>query len=101
VVKHVQQEDPRGCGLACVAMISGKSYEEVKDNWISHGGDVRIVASGGRGLTTKEIQDLLKELDVKSWNCLMGTPGIVNVKDHFIVIGENGKILNPAVEKSV
>lgn len=29
-MKIVLQEEPSGCGLACVAMLAGRSYEEVK-----------------------------------------------------------------------
>jgi len=29
-IKRILQEDATGCGLACVAMIAGKKYAEVK-----------------------------------------------------------------------
>jgi hypothetical protein len=29
-IKHVRQEDPYGCGHACLAMILGKSYSDVR-----------------------------------------------------------------------
>lgn len=29
-IKRVKQEDETGCGLACIAMLAGVSYEEVK-----------------------------------------------------------------------
>lgn len=30
-MKRVRQRDPTGCGLACIAMLSGDKYESVKD----------------------------------------------------------------------
>lgn len=30
-VRHVPQVDANGCGVACLAMVTGKSYEEVRD----------------------------------------------------------------------
>jgi hypothetical protein len=29
-IRWVQQEDPYGCGIACIAMITGRSYAEAK-----------------------------------------------------------------------
>ena len=30
MIRRIQQEDERGCGIACVAMVSGKSYRQTK-----------------------------------------------------------------------
>jgi len=30
VIQHVQQGDEKGCGIACVAMVTGKTYRQAK-----------------------------------------------------------------------
>jgi hypothetical protein len=50
--KWVQQEDDAGCGIACCAMVTGKSYLQVKD-------ELRNVYHGG--LETKHLDDYLFE----------------------------------------
>jgi len=53
-MKFVQQEDKFGCGLACIAMLSGKSY-----------GDIKELASDEAELTsTNDLIELAKKVDV-------------------------------------
>ena len=30
MIRRVQQEDEKGCGIACVAMVTGKTYAQAK-----------------------------------------------------------------------
>src|SRR5690349_15503101 len=34
MIKWVGQEDQKGCGLACLAMVTGKTYQEVKADFL-------------------------------------------------------------------
>lgn len=36
-IKKVLQTDPHGCGVACAAMVSGKSYQTVREIFARHG----------------------------------------------------------------
>jgi hypothetical protein len=84
-----------GCGLACVAMIDDVSYSEVRERWLLMDRDESIILSGGSGVSTKDIQDLLRAYG-KPWNCiLMGVPGVVNIGHHFVVIDTEGQVLDP------
>src|SRR4051794_20631341 len=54
MINHILQEDSHGCGLACLAMITGQSYQQVKAdfaNWDQRGVcDFEIIAYlGERG----------------------------------------------------
>jgi len=36
VICRVQQEDENGCGIACVAMVTGKTYPQAKRFFVEH-----------------------------------------------------------------
>jgi ABC-type bacteriocin/lantibiotic exporter with double-glycine peptidase domain len=36
-MKHIMQDNNTGCGLACIAMLTGNSYEDVRDKIIAEG----------------------------------------------------------------
>ena len=36
-MKRIVQQDPHGCGIACVAMLSGKSYRAVRKEMFPNG----------------------------------------------------------------
>lgn len=38
-IRHVRQEDPCGCACASLAMVTGRSYAEVRSHWIFRGVD--------------------------------------------------------------
>lgn len=51
----VRQEDKSGCAIACMAMVLGKTYQEVKSDLV---GDFR---DHGDGLTIDEVADYLSD----------------------------------------
>ena len=36
VIRRVQQRDDNGCGIACVAMVTGKTYRQAKKFFLDH-----------------------------------------------------------------
>ncbi len=38
MIERVRQEDTNGCGIACLAMITGKTYLEVRDELVYYDG---------------------------------------------------------------
>ncbi len=57
----VLQEETTGCGFACVAMVAGKSYEEVKDIANQQG---MFSTDETLFTTTKYVRKLLDDLGV-------------------------------------
>ena len=102
-MKHVKQEDPNGCGIACVAMLAGEqvTYQMVRSVWLSncHGDLLKIIA-GGNGLRIFEVQDLAHMFRIKSFPYVAPTIVQINSKSgngsHYVVITPDGTILNPS-----
>ena len=62
MTKIVVQEEPTGCGIACVAMIAGRTYAEVKEIANAQG----IYAEDEELFTaTKYVRKLLSDFNVK------------------------------------
>lgn len=61
-IKHVSQLDNNGCGLACVAMLTGKTYEQVKQRMIEQ----RIFEAGTEdfGTTFNDIRQILDHYQI-------------------------------------
>jgi hypothetical protein len=94
-MNYVVQEDPKGCGIACVAMLSNRTYEEVRKVFLKKlSGDESVLLKNGRGLTWQEIKDLLAYFRLPVMR-LCNTPCIVSLGRHFIVIDSNGNKMDP------
>ena len=108
VPRLVRQEDRSGCAIACVAMLSGKTYDEAKKAWLSrckNADEFQLRAVGnGAGMTCGEVLDLMDALKVPR-SKLVEAPFMVAIdrgeSAHFIVIDQKGRILDPLnVERS-
>lgn len=82
-VRKVRQDDPLGCGVACVAMITGREYAAVRQLFL----DAQIGTRKGRPLATNftELQKALALLGVdcqrkrfEGWDSIQGV-GILAV----------------------
>lgn len=103
VERFVMQENRSGCGIACVAMLCGKTYQEVKSAWLGMGGIPELLdsAGNGAGITVQDIDELLRFYEVQQdW---IEAPRIVRIQQpdydwmyHFVVIDEKGAVLDPA-----
>lgn len=112
-VEHVRQEDPGGCGLACVAMVTGRSYAEVRRIWVMNGGDESKLASAQEGLTNRDISDMLYLCDpllpgarstdrvevIPFWNPIIRSVRRGARQSHWVVVDGDGTVLDPAQEK--
>jgi len=112
IMKLIPQEDPSGCGIACVAMVAGRSYQGVKRRWLENFPDaankLNSETLGAGGLTVGEIIQLLAtyydplnlrvKCDGKQWWIIGPHWAITNPKEfwwtHWVVI-EDGLTLNP------
>ena len=94
----INQEDPSGCGIACVATVTGNPYQYVKSVWVNQcGGDAVRLASetiGVGGLGAGEIIELLSRLgqmdvrvqfDGQEWRITGTDWTISNPKKHWWV----------------
>ena len=61
-MKRILQENPSGCGLACVAMLANKSYKEVREKARSLGFDSDRCLRTSAG----ELRSLLKECGISA-----------------------------------
>lgn len=91
-IERVFQDDLTGCGLACVAMIAGVSYREVRKIAIDHG----IFYSGNdSGVSAEDVKKLLKLFDldtsirngITDWKRVpqVGVLGINDSRPHWVV----------------
>ncbi len=67
-MERVIQEEPTGCGLACVAMVAGVSYAEVRNFAVEHMG------FGTIGPFYTDLDDLRYMLDWYGYRLLRWTP---------------------------
>jgi ABC-type bacteriocin/lantibiotic exporter with double-glycine peptidase domain len=94
-IKHVQQEDPNGCGIACVAMVADSYYEAIKDLAVG------VPDIDDTGVNIWGLENLLTLLDIEfehqlyprlEWNStyIVVTPSL-NRKgiSHYIVLQTN------------
>lgn len=54
MVKRVIQKDRTGCGLACIAMLAGRTYGDVREAAV----ELKIVRTGGFYMKTADIRKL-------------------------------------------
>lgn len=104
-MKHVEQVDRSGCGIACVAMVTGKTYEEVRHIWLTKcdGEEELLTATGNAaGITNKQIERLLKACGAKNIQVIpfhnpliRSVPGSYGMS-HWVVIDGDGDKLDPA-----
>lgn len=75
-IKTIIQQESSGCGIACTAMLAGKSYEEVKQKANQLGifaDDKKLWSETGyvrRLLDEYEIKASKKEIPFTTWNAL-------------------------------
>lgn len=98
-LRLVNQEDPCGCGIACVAMLAGKTYQEIRAKWLIWSkGDYD--ALNNRGITGWRLVDFMYWLRVprRRWAYLADTVHLGRGKTwwwHWVVVSPEGKILSP------
>jgi hypothetical protein len=99
----VTQEDRSGCGIACVAMLSGRTYQQVRTVFLESGDredkELRLRAVGnGAGITPGEMFDLMRCFEIDPHVPVVG-PVAFSAKTkfgrHLVVIDEHGKIHDP------
>jgi hypothetical protein len=105
-IKLISQEDRSGCGIACVAMVTGKTYKEVREVWIANGGDPWLLEAvgNGAGIRSDQIRELINELGTPNGvkpNIIIGSQPIIRTIRgpmgwHFIVIDGDGDVFDPA-----
>lgn len=61
-MRRVKQGDPTGCGFACIAMLSGASYDEIKNIAIT---DLDYEGSGDFYTGTRELRYLASKNNVE------------------------------------
>ena len=97
MIQRVQQEDRSGCVLACVAMLSGLSYAEVRSAWVGYSKrrEWRLCCLGA-GLTAGERNALVIRLgvtiDASRIRIVNVQPGIGG---HAVVVDDDGSIIDP------
>ena len=104
-IDHIQQQDVSGCGIACLSMLSGKTYQMVRNVFLGMGaiGQTakvqadKITAIGG-GITAGEMADLSAQLGITAQLPAVA-PCVVSIKTefggHYVIITKEGKILDP------
>ncbi|MDM8521418.1 cysteine peptidase family C39 domain-containing protein [Anaerolineales bacterium HSG6] len=62
-LKRIIQRDPTGCGIACISMLTGREYEEIKQEALK-----TLEFNGKKTLYTdfKDLKQLLKKYGVKT-----------------------------------
>jgi ABC-type bacteriocin/lantibiotic exporter with double-glycine peptidase domain len=75
-MKRIKQDHPSGCGLACVAMIAGRKYSEIREHAreildFNNNHDLYTDASHLRKLLSKfKIHTSLKKIPFATWEKL-------------------------------
>lgn len=108
-MRRIKQLDDTGCGLACVAMITGKTYNQIKQKAIQ----TNSLAQKGEYFTKpKHLRSLLKEFGIstgnahahKHWESLPSLAIIgINFNSyswHWVVYNQ-GKIIDPKYLKNM
>lgn len=112
-MKQINQKDYNGCGIAATAMITGKSYQTVKNIWLSYGNKKKklqrlkskVVTSLGRGINYFELKILIDRIAKKDNSrphlvvCEI-QPFVLKVRNkdgtlHWVAVTPNGKIYSP------
>jgi hypothetical protein len=101
-MKLVRQVDRSGCGLACVAMLAGVSYDDVRRVWLEKcGGEAfKLSATGnGAGLTQGDLMRLCEHFGVvmnfATAPTMVLVPGKPPWGSHLIVIDADGNTFDP------
>lgn len=101
-IRHVAQEHPHGCGIACVAMLTDRTYRDAHKLFDCEHNFME------RGITHYEVVEALARCGFATqfifskrragWPLSPWAPGhIVQVGNHFIVMLAGGGILDPAI----
>jgi hypothetical protein len=109
-MKTIRQEDRSGCGIACVAMVTGRSYDEVRSLFVKQfpydsslcPPDFGLKAVGNcAGTTAAQLAWLLEQLGTNEnvEVCKAPKSRIIAVKQeyglHWIVVDEHGNRHDP------
>ncbi|KAB2310678.1 hypothetical protein F8A87_08310 [Betaproteobacteria bacterium SCN2] len=109
-ISLIKQKDKTGCGIACVAMIANRSYEEMKDafaeilNWSTRREEYYTLAKD-LGKALKKYGIRAKEKKSGCWDDIQGTAivGVNRRKKHFhwvVVVKDNHRFLILDPEKN-
>lgn len=118
MISHVLQEDTNGCGLACLAMLTGQTYRQVRADFENWGGDgttefhiTAYLADKGYAWTWLHHGHIYKRelTGPDTWRTRMRDPWppplwanvhIASVEtgrgSHFIIVLRDGRVLDPA-----
>jgi hypothetical protein len=61
-IQHVRQRDVSGCGIACVAMLTGHDYATVRSAWVGYSSrrEFQLISVGsGAGMTRGHLDALI------------------------------------------
>lgn len=110
-MQHVFQEDSKGCGIACVAMVSGLSYQAAKQKLISPKRDYlkfglddllmpQFLLSCGRAAVITYPYNPLTGTNRPDWPSIpLGALHILCVQTprgaHYVVLGKDGMVRDP------
>jgi hypothetical protein len=95
-------QDRSGCGLERVAEITGKSYGEVREAWVTHcNGDPKHLAAVGNGAGLRAYE-VAKLLDIFGRGdialAVMNAPAVILLVDkhnfgHYVFLNDEGKLI--------
>lgn len=115
-VRHVRQEDPYGCGVACIAMLAGLTYAEARQAYSAqYGEDRAAVIREGRGMVNVEADAVLARLGFavarrhrgvedashwppQPWGSAHLATVLLPTGGHFVVVLADGSVLDPAAD---
>lgn len=111
-VQHVSQRDAWGCGIASLSMVTGLSYDEIRDEFVSLG---KTFEGERAGLHEVDLEQFLADhgfavgkkyrwhgvnIQRPTWPAAPFAPvHICSVRNpggwHFVVMLEDGRVLDP------
>lgn len=114
-VQHVRQRDTYGCGVAALAMVTGRSYDEIRDYFTALG---KTFEGAGGGLHELDLEQYLADFGFASakkyrWRganmpretwpvAAFAQAHICSVRNpngwHFVVLLADGHVLDPIDE---
>jgi hypothetical protein len=103
---HVRQEDMNGCGIACLAMVTGKTYQQVNADLTCRIGGITdwtlwtYLADNGYASAWKYPVCLYTNQPRDIWPpALWADVHIAQVQNgtHFVVVLRDGEVLDPAI----
>lgn len=108
-IRHVRQEDPYGCGLACLAMLTEQTYRQVQAAFAGHDRGIidwavqAYLADNGYAVAWKYPNRIYNNQMRADWPpALWADVHIAQVQmpagSHFIVVLRDGSVLDPATD---